>query len=551
MKNRFGSINIWTYITILGYVIVFVLLITPLFNILKSSFIDNETGQFSLSNYQTILGTAYYRRAITNSLIVSLGGTFGACLFGIPLAYLITRYKIWGTPLISSLAVLAMVSPPFVGAYSWIIMLGRGGAVRSFFSTIGIDLPTIYGPAGIILVFSLQFYPFIFILTSSGLSTVNRSLEEAAENLGSNSIQKFFKITLPLVIPSVSAGALIVFMLCISRFGTPMLIGGRFKVLATMAYDFYTSEVGENLGMASTMSVFLVLISCVVLFLQRYVATRRKYTSNLIKKPLIKKPKGLKKAFTLLFCWGIVSLSTLPLMIVVFFSFRKANGPVFHPGFGLQSYKRILPDLSVAVANSFIFALSAIVFVIIIGTLLGFVLARRKNVLTRGLDPLLMLPYIMPGTVMGIGFAGAFNNDPIFLLGTSMIIILAYFIRRLPYSIRSSVSVLEQIKPSMDEAAINLGATPSRAFYKVTLPMMMPGIISGAILAFVTSINELSASFVLYVGRTITMPVKIYLSVLDGDFGTGSALSTILILVTGVAVFSIYMVSRNGTDTFT
>ena len=550
MKNRLNRIDIWTYVTILGYFIVFALLVFPLFNILKSSFIDNETNQFTLLNYETILGTAYYRRAITNSLLVSFGGTFGALLLGVPLAYLVTRYKIWGTPFISSLAVLAMVSPPFVGAYSWIIMLGRSGTVREYLSMIGIDFPTIYGPLGIILVFSLQFYPFVFILTSSGLSTVNRSLEEAAKNLGSNSMQKFFKVTLPLVIPSMSAGALIVFMLCISRFGTPMLIGGRFKVLAVMAYDFYTSEVGENLGMASTMSVFLIIISCAVLFLQRYVATRRKYTSNLIKKPIVVRPKGLKKGFILLVCWGTVSLSTLPLMIVVAFSFRKADGPVFHPGFGLQSYRRIIPDLSVAVSNSFVFAITAIILVILIGTLLGFVLARHKSPVTSGLDPLLMLPYIMPGTVMGIGFASAFNDEPIFLLGTMTIIIMAYFIRRLPYSVRSSVSVLEQIKPSMDEAAINLGANPSRAFYKVTLPMMMPGVISGGILAFVTSINELSASFVLYVGKTITMPVKIYLSVLDGDFGTGSALSTILILITGTAVFSIYMISKNGTDSF-
>ncbi len=148
-----------------------------------------------------------------------------------------------------------------------------------------------------------------------------------------------------------------------------------------------------------------------------------------------------------------------------------------------------------------------------------------------------MIPYIVPGTVIGIGFIIAFNRKPLFLLGTATIVILAYFIRRLPYAVRSGASILKQIDPALEEAGINLGAPPARTFRKVTLPLMLPGVISGAILSWVTAINEISASILLYVGHTMTMPIRIYLSVLDGYFGPASAMSTILLAVTGLSLF--------------
>jgi iron(III) transport system permease protein len=165
------------------------------------------------------------------------------------------------------------------------------------------------------------------------------------------------------------------------------------------------------------------------------------------------------------------------------------------------------------------------------------VLARRRSVPARILDPLLMIPYIIPGTVLGIGFIVAFNQKPLYLLGTGLIIVLAYFSRRLPYSVRSAASILKQIDPALEEAGINLGAAPGRTFRKVTLPLMLPGILSGAIMSCVTAINEVSSSILLYVGKTMTMPIRIYLSVMDGYFGPASAMATILLAVTGLALF--------------
>ena len=539
----------WTLVTILGYVVVVLLLVLPLFNIFQSSFRSPETGRLSLVNYRTFFSTPYYTSTIANSLIVSIGGTLGAVLLGIPLAFFTARFRIYGRPALSTLAVLSLLSPPFIGAYSWIIMLGRNGFLRNLFVSIGINLPPIYGAGGIILVFALQHYPFVFLLTAGALTTVDRSLEEAAENLGARSVRKFFRVTLPLVLPSVSAGALIAFMMSLANFGAPMILGRSFRVLPTMAYDLFTSEVGTNIGLASTVSILLILVSTGALFFQRHAAARRKYASTLINRPIIRRLRGWKAFGAHLVCYLIVALSTLPLAVVVYYSFRKTRGPVFQRGFGLESYAKVLHDVPKTITNSLLYSLAAVVLIVIVGTLLGFVLSRKRNVAASALDPLLMISYIVPGTVLGIGFIVAFNRPPLYLVGTASIIILSYFIRRLPYSVRSAASILKQIDPAMEEAGINLGSPPARTFRKITLPLMLPGILSGAIMSWVTSINELSSSIVLYVGRTMTMPVRIYLSVLDGLFGTASALATFLLAATGIALFIVNKYFGLGRET--
>jgi len=550
MRGEAKKMDIWTLVTIAGFAIVIVFLIYPLFDVFKFSFEDKETGVASMANWKEFLSRAYYLRAFNHSMIVALLTTFFSALLGIPLAFFTTRYRIRGSNLLSTLSVLALLSPPFIGAYSWITMLGRNGFLRNMFLTIGVKLPQIYGPLGIILADTLQYYPFISLMTAGALMTIDRSLEEASENLGARSFGTFFTVTLPLVLPSLTGGALIVFMMSLSNFGTPMIIGGNYLVLPTLAYNLFTSEVSERPGMASTVSIVLMLCASVIIIFQQWASNRRKYASMLVNRPIVKQLKGMKSFLAYLVCYSIVALSTLPLAVIVFYSFRNTNGPVFTNGFGLDSYRQIFFDVPKTVANSFVYSFIAVVLIASIGTLIGFVIARKKDWAVKTLDPLLMIPYMVPGTVIGIGFIVAFNRKPIYLAGTATIIVLTYFIRRLPYSVRSSASILKQIDPALEEAGINLGSPPGRTFRTVTLPLMQSGIISGAIMSWVTSMNELSASILLYVGKTMTMPIKIYLSVVDGYFGTASAMSTILLVVTGIAVFVVNKYFKRGNDTF-
>ncbi len=550
VPRRSWSFDLWTGVTVFSFAVIAVLLVYPLYNIFLASFIDNETGAFTLQNYARIFGHRYYRTALYNSVMLGFGGMIGAVLLGVPLAYFTTRYAIAGRSAITTLAILALVSPPFIGAYAWITMLGSNGWLRTWLATIGIDVPSIYGVTGILLVFTLKFYPFVFLLTAGALKTVNVSLEEAADNLGSTPWQRFRRITLPLVLPAVSAGALLAFVLSLADFGTPSIIGRGFRVLATMAYNLFTSELGGNPGLASTVSIILITISLLVVALQRRFIARREYGSALIRRPEVRPISGTRSLLVHGICYLIVFLSSLPSIVVIYNSFRNTSGPVFQPGFGLDSYRRIIREVPDAIINSFTFSLAAVAMIVVLGTLIGYVLARRPGIATGPLDSLLMIPYVVPGIVLGLSFVVSFNGPPLELVGTGTIIVLVIFIRRLPYSVRSSAAILKQIKGSMEEAAVNLGCSPGSAFVRVTLPLMMPGVVAGAMMSFVTAINELSSSIVLYVGGTVTMPVRIYLSVLDGEFGTAAALSSILLVSTGVAVFIVLKISESNEGTF-
>ncbi|MEP6701563.1 MAG: iron ABC transporter permease [Betaproteobacteria bacterium] len=543
--------NFWTSVLIVALAIVGVLLVWPLSSVFIASFLDNATRAPTLDNYAKVLGRPFFLTALLNSVIVGIGGMAGAMLLGVPLAALTTRYVIRGRDFLATLAVLALVSPPFIGAYAWIMMLGRNGFVRGpLESSLGFELPSIYGFLGIILVFSLKFYPFVFLLASSSFRTINPAVEEAAEGLGAGPWRRFFAITLPLVFPAISAGALLTFVLSIADFGTPAIVGGKVRVLATTAYNLFTSEMGGNPGLASATSVVLIVLSMIIVVLQRWSVGRQNVAGSLVRKPVPKRLNPLPSAIAHGVCYAIVLASSLPSLVVIYTSFRKTSGPVFHPGFALDSYSKIIHEVPQVIANSAVYSLIAVVAIVIVGTLIGYVVARSSTKVAGLLDSTLFIPYIVPGVVLGVGFVITFNVKPLEITGTAAIIVLMLFVRRLPYAVRSSAAILKQIRGSIEEAAISLGASPRRAFTAITLPLMLPGIIAGALMSFITAINELSSSLILYVGRTMTMPVRIYQSVLDGEFGTAAALSTILLVTSGIAVYVVFRVSGRNESAF-
>ena len=543
MMTRRLRFDLWTFVLIGAWIVLLILLIWPLSSILRASLLDNETGAFSLIHYVQIVTTKVYQRAIGNTLLAGFGGMAGALVLGVTLAFVTTRFHIYGRALIQTLAVIALVSPPFIGAYAWIVLFGASGVVRKGLAAIGIAIPPLYGALGVILVFAFKFFPHVFLITSGALAAINRSVEEAAESLGVSPMRRLFTVTFPLILPAISASALLTFVLSIADFGTPRIIGRDFNVLATEAFNLYGGEIGGNPGMASALSIVLIILSMIIVFGQRWVLRKNVYYSNMIKKPERKHVSGLKSLGLHVLAYAIVLVGALPAIIVVLFSFRRTSGPVFQPGVSLQSYEKVVSTVSAPIWNTLIFSSIAVVAIVITGTLIGYLISRRPNIATGALDATLMIPYVVPGIVMGIAFITRFNDPPLALTGTGLIIIMAVFIRRLPYSARSVAAALKQVGPNLEDAAVSLGYAPGRAFMKVTVPLIVPGILAGALMSFVTAMNELSSSLVLYVGSTITMPVRIYLSVMDGEYGTASALSTILLVMTVIAVYAAFHLS--------
>jgi iron(III) transport system permease protein len=189
-----------------------------------------------------------------------------------------------------------------------------------------------------------------------------------------------------------------------------------------------------------------------------------------------------------------------------------------------------------ALTNSLVFAGIALVLATVFGAVFGYVLTRQKYLSSRCLDFLLMVPFIVPGTVLGIGFVQVFNTPPLLLTGTSTIIVIIYLVRRLPYVSRSSASIVHQIDMALEDASSSLGAKPLGTFRRIMLPLMRPGIFAGAVLAWLEIFNELSASIVLYTGATKTLPIAAYQQAMGGDFGVAAAYSGLLIAITSISI---------------
>ena len=536
--------DFWFWCT-LGIAALFVVfLVYPLFALFASSFNDPATGSLTLEHYAAFFRKRYYYRALLNSFSVTLCVTALAVLIGAPMAYLTSAFRIRGKQFLEILIIISMLSPPFIGAYSWILLGGRSGLITTFFAEhLGIRTPTIYGFTGILLVLTLKLYPFVYLYVSGALKSIDVSLSEAAESLGCDPVKKVFTIVLPLITPTVLAGALLVFMNALADFGTPMLIGEGFVVMPVLIYSEFISEVGGQANFAAALATIMVLITCLIFLGQKYLVNRKSFTMSALRPMQAKTLAPVPNAFAHVLIYALVLLSIIPQITVIYTSFMNTNGVMFTSGFSLDSYRTIFDKLGTAVTNTYVYGLVAIAIIMLLAMLIAYLSTRRRNVITSMIDTFTMFPYIIPGSVLGITLLLAFNKPPLVLSGTAAIIVLAFVVRRLPYTLRSSAAILYQISPSIEEASISLGCSPMKTFFKVTAVMMLPGVLAGAILSWITVINELSASVILYTGGTRTMAIAIYTEVIRASYGTAAALSAILTLTTIVSLLIFSKVS--------
>lgn len=534
-------LGIWNLILLAALIILFLSVIYPMASIFLASFTSPETNQFSLENYQKIFRLPFYLRCLRNSLWVSTLAMILSLIVGIPFGFFVSRFHFPGKSVIKTLATLPLILPTFIGAEAWILLLGRNGWFTQLLNAIGVQLPTIYGWKGIVLVFTLQFFPYVFLMVSAAMTSIDKSLEESARNLGANPLRVFRTVTLPVMMPAIVAGALIVFYMSIENFGVPVLIGEDFKVLAVQAYNEFISELGGNPSMAGALSMVLVMITLLVTLAQKYWVERKSYAMSSLRPPEIIRLKPFSTFCIWLFCVSLVFLSLFPFFVVILSSVTKSQGPVMY--FGQFSLKNLASAFQIAprpILNSFFLATTATLIGVVFGLAVSYLVVRRRGPVTYLLDTLIILPLIIAGTVLGIALAATYNKGMIVLTGTWMILVLAYFIRKVPFSIKTTSSILQQIDASVEEASINLGVPPVRSFLKVIVPVMLPGIAAGAIMMWVTTLAELSSTIVLYYGPWSTMTVQIFQYVGSGDFGLASAYGTILIFSVLIPLFFLH-----------
>lgn len=521
-----------------------VFIVYPFYTILTKSVFSTKVEGITLYNFIRFVTKPYYYKTLLHSLVVCLSTVVLTALIGVPIAYLMTRYNIAGKKLLHILIIMSLMSPPFIGAYSWIILLGRNGLIAKLLGTIGMTSPTIYGRNGIIFVFMLHLFPYIYLYTSGAMNSIDSSLEEAAENLGMSKLRRILTVTLPVILPSILAGCIMVFMTSLADFGTPMLLGEGYTVLPVLVYNEYMSESAINPNMASALSMIIVLCSLLILTFQKYVVDRKNYMMSSLRPPQEVQLKGAKRFWASLPVYLVTFLAFLPQIVVVCQSFVERSFSGVVQGINLSNYQAMLKRLSTNITNTYVFSLVAIVFIILFGILVSYILVRKKGKVASLIDTLIMFPYVIPGSVLGIGLIVAFNRKPIVLVGTAAIMIISYVVRKLPYTVRSGSAFLYQMDPFIEEASINLGVSPMKTFFTVTARMMLPGILSGAVLSWITCINELSSSIMLYSGKTSTIAVAIYQEVTRMSDGTAAALATILTVTTIISLLIVFRITK-------
>jgi len=531
-------------IAALGFLFLGLFLLYPLFNVFGASVLDGDGEKFTFANYVKILGRPFYRGAVANTLMIGVAATITTILISVPFAFALARLPVPGKAAIIALAAMPLVLPSFVSAYAIVLLLGRAGVVTQWLNSWGIGFGSIYGAGGIVLVYTLTLYPYVLLPTMAGFKAVDVSIEEAAQSLGSSPRRTLWTVTLPIVVPSILAGGLLVFIETLENFGVPFVLAEDMPIFAVEAFKLFVGETAPNPSSAGVLGVLLILMTSLVLLIQRrFLANRRFATGARSAPPILKVGLGLRVAATV-YCWAVVLLALVPFFAIVVLSFMEFRGPVLHPNFSTANFTALFERSTRPLLNTLMFATLAATGVTLIGVPIAYVVTRLRSGLAAVLDVIATLPFAVAGTVLAIGFVVSFNSGWLILTGGPFIMVLAYTVRKIPFAVRSSSGILHQIDPSLEEASISLGRSPLQTFGRILVPLMLGGIMSGFVLTWVTIASELSATVVLYSGQWRTLTVVMFQALEGGGGGIATAAASTLIVVTLVPIALLYRLIR-------
>ena len=526
--------GVWLVLGLILSLLLAVTVVLPQLRIVEAAF-SSAGGSPTLNNFLEFFTTGRFQRATVNSLWISLVSGILACLIAVPAAYILAQYDLPARNGFLTMATMATISPPFLGAYAWVLLLGGGGILTNALKDVGITLPfgSIIGPGGIIWVTAWATQALVFLIAYDAFRAIDPSYDEAAYSVGSSPMRTRLRIVLPLAVPAVITGFYMSSMKIFTDFGTPLIIGGGTPMLPTTVYYEFLSEVATNPGMAAAASLVMIGIACVVLAVQQWALRRRTYATVSARRRPLQEVRGFKKGAMVAYLCLVFGVSFTPHLVVIVTSYVTWTAGILRWDPTFDNYVRLFDENLTAIWMSLLLSAVACFFCVIVAVLVSYITVRKRyKVLTPTLNVMVMLPYIIPGTVLAIGLILNFNSGPLILTGTATIIVLALFVRRLPYIAKSVEAALTQVHPALEEAAMSVGAKPMRAFRNVTLPLTTPAIVSGGTVGFLQMVTELSATIMLYAAPFITMTVVIFTNAMQpaSPFGVASAMTVVLML---------------------
>jgi iron(III) transport system permease protein len=516
------------------------LIIYPVSILVTESFNISGTDSWGIGNYFEFFKDTYYLKVFGNTLLLSALVLLTTTVFGVPLAYILARYRHRGKTVFTALILLPIVLPAFAGIFAFIIFFGKYGTMNLFLMDTGLienPINFIYGLHGLVFVQSLHMLPFIVLGLAAGFTNIDPSFEEAAEVEGAGGFWRFITITLPLCTPSYMAGAVIVFLWPFTDWLTPMILG-QSDLLPSVAYIniayHFTDMHRKYMGIVA---VVVSAVFCISFFLLiRWWVEKKKYTGlskGTTSEGRVIEPGPLLKfgAYAYMIFIAFIVLLVPIVLGLSAFSRRWVFTPL--PTYWtLDNFRMILLESPLLIKNSFLFSGLALVFGVAFGLPAAYLIARTRVPGKDALDFVITLMLAFPGIAIGVGYMLAFW-DKIPLAKYWIIMPLALFARRLPYFLRMAHASYLQLDVSLEEAAEVSGAGRLRTFMTISLPLLLKGVLVGVMMFFIMAFQEISTAIFLYRGGWETLPIGIYLSWHRGmEFGIAAAMAFLMIVIT-------------------
>lgn len=539
--------NLWAILLIAFFA---TFLVYPVLHLVEGALVVD--GHFSLEPVSLALKNTLFMEAIGNSLWVAGLVTLLSSLIAFPLAHLFNRFDFVGKRPLQGALLLGLVLPPFVAAIGVRQLLAKFGSVNLLLMDVGvidqpIDFLGSYPLLGVVVMETLHLYPILFLNLIATLANLDPTLGEAAESMGAGPFTRFFRVTLPLVLPGYFAGAVIVFIFAFTDLGTPLVFDAR---------DLVPIQIFERAMEGSRDPVGYVLVVLVLLLsLSLFLAGRRLVSSrnaSLITKgavaPRTRKLSPIMKPVVGGLLFLLLAVTVIPHLAITLVAFSdKWFFTVLPEHFSLGHFERVVTDrlAFLGVKNSLIYASCSTVIDLVLGVVIAWLVVRKKSKLGSILDAMAMLPLALPGIVLAFGYSTGFSGtaldpmrDPFFLL------VIGYSIRRLPFVVRAADAGFRQVPVALEEAASNLGASGMTTLRRVTLPLLMGSLLAGGLLAFSFAMLEVSESLIL-APTEADFPIAKAIYVLLGDIANGAQVACAMgVIGTAILLYSLVVASR-------
>ena len=539
MAKKYNIDIKWTVILIVVAFLVIFEVIPLSYLLIRSLF---PKGSFSLESFKRVYTYDLNWTALINTLVISGLTTLFGVILAFPLAFLVGRTDMYGKKFFRTLFVTTYMVPPYVGAMAWLRLLNPNAGVLNKFLMQIFNLPkapfNIYTVGGIVWVLTCFYYPYAFITISRAMEKMDPSLEEASKISGASPLKTLMTITIPMMTPSIIAAGLLVFVASASAFGIPSIIGapGQIYTVTTRIIDFVHIGSDEGLNDAMVLAVFLMVIANIVLYITTFVIGKRQYItmSGKSTRPNIVELGKWRMPITVIISIFSFFVVILPFVTVALTSFTVNMGkPISLSNMSMSAWNKVFSRASIlsSTKNSIIAGLAAAFFGIMISCIMAYLLQRTNVKGKRIPDFLITLgsgtPSVTIALALIISMSGKFKIN---IYNTLTIMIIAYMIKYMLMGMRTVVSAMSQVHPSLEEAAQISGANWLRMLKDVTLPLIGASIVAGFFLIFMPSFYELTMSTLLYSSNTKTIGYELYIYQTYHSQQVASALATAILL---------------------